>query len=276
MSSPYPRRHRGRVQAVILDWGGTTVDFGAMATAQALCHLFERFEVPVSIEETRQFMGLDKHEHISRLATAASVHRRWIERHGSGPAEADLKALCRQFDPLVRQALRDHAEPVPGAVRTLDRLAARGYRIGANTSCHRAWIEPLIDSGVLGPHRPQSLVCACQVQRGRPGPHMSLRNAIALDVDTVEACVKVDDTLPGIEEGLNAGMWTVAVAVSGNEVGLPRSEWQSLAEAQKEIRRDHAYRRLRMAGAHYVVDTIEDLLPCIDDIELRIRVGERP
>ena len=37
-----------------------------------------------------------------------------------------------------------------------------------------------------------------------------------------------------------------------------------------------AYRRLRQSGAHYVVDTIADLLPCIDDIEARLRRGERP
>jgi phosphonoacetaldehyde hydrolase len=30
------------------------------------------------------------------------------------------------------------------------------------------------------------------------------------------------------------------------------------------------------SGAHYVVDTIAELLPCIEDIEARLRRGERP
>jgi phosphonoacetaldehyde hydrolase len=29
-------------------------------------------------------------------------------------------------------------------------------------------------------------------------------------------------------------------------------------------------------GAHYVIDSIADLIPCLDDIEARIARGERP
>lgn len=37
-------------------------------------------------------------------------------------------------------------------------------------------------------------------------------NAIRLDVNPIEAVVKVDDTVDGIKEGLTAGCWTVGVA----------------------------------------------------------------
>jgi phosphonoacetaldehyde hydrolase len=40
--------------------------------------------------------------------------------------------------------------------------------------------------------------------------------------------------------------------------------------------RDGAYRRLRQSGAHYVVDTIADLAPCLDDIQRRLDRGEKP
>jgi phosphonoacetaldehyde hydrolase len=33
---------------------------------------------------------------------------------------------------------------------------------------------------------------------------------------------------------------------------------------------------MRQCGAHYVVDSIADLMPCIDDIQARIDRGERP
>ena len=41
-----------------------------------------------------------------------------------------------------------------------------------------------------------------------------------LDIFLMEAMVKVDDTLPGIEEGLNCNMWTISLALTGKEVGL--------------------------------------------------------
>jgi phosphonoacetaldehyde hydrolase len=30
------------------------------------------------------------------------------------------------------------------------------------------------------------------------------------------------------------------------------------------------------SGAHYVVDAITDIVPCLDDIEARLARGERP
>jgi phosphonoacetaldehyde hydrolase len=79
-----------------------------------------------------------------------------------------------------------------------------------------------------------------------------------------------------VEEGLNAGMWTVGLAVSGNEVGLTLDGWRKLSPAEQRIKRERAHRRLQQAGAHYVVDSIADLAPCIDDIQARIHRGERP
>jgi phosphonoacetaldehyde hydrolase len=105
---------------------------------------------------------------------------------------------------------------------------------------------------------------------------MCLLNAARLAVADVAACVKVDDTVPGIEEGLAAGMWTVAVAVSGNEVGLPLEEWRALPAAEQARRRARAVDRLARAGAHLVVDSVAELLPALREIEARLARGERP
>ena len=125
-------------------------------------------------------------------------------------------------------------------------------------------------------YEPDSTVCASDVPAGRPSPYMCLQNVINLQVSPVAACVKIDDTLPGIEEGLNAGMWTIGLAISGNEVGLALAEWQALSPDDQQARRERAYQRMRMCGAHYVVDTIADILPCLDDIEARLARGECP
>jgi len=71
-------------------------------------------------------------------------------------------------------------------------------------------------------------------------------------------------------------MWTIGVAVSGNEVGLPLDEWNALSEEEQEIRRQAAYKRFYQAGAHYVVDSIADVVPCLEEIQLRLQAGETP
>ena len=105
---------------------------------------------------------------------------------------------------------------------------------------------------------------------------MCLQNVINLQVSPVEACVKVDDTVPGVEEGLNAGMWTIGLALSGNEIGLPLREMKALEPADFQRRRERAYTRMRQIGAHYVVDSIADVMPCLDAIEERMARGEHP
>jgi len=64
--------------------------------------------------------------------------------------------------------------------------------------------------------------------------------------------------------------------VSGNEIGLPLKEVQAMDPAEREMKRQRAYTRMYQCGAHYVVDSIADLTPCLDEIEARLARGERP
>jgi len=71
-------------------------------------------------------------------------------------------------------------------------------------------------------------------------------------------------------------MWTVGIALSGNEVGLTQQELTDLPEAEREKRRAKAVDKLLAAGAHYVIDTIADLPLALAEIEMRLARGERP
>lgn len=64
--------------------------------------------------------------------------------------------------------------------------------------------------------------------------------------------------------------------MSGNAVGLSRDEVAALSESERSQRRRHAVAELERVGAHYVVDSIADLMPVIDRIEGRLARAERP
>jgi phosphonoacetaldehyde hydrolase len=105
---------------------------------------------------------------------------------------------------------------------------------------------------------------------------MALQNVIALGIDAVAHCVKVDDAVPGISEGLNAGMWSIGLALSGNEFGATWQEYQQMSEAEIDRRRALATDKLYAAGAHYVIDSLAQLLGVIAEINQRLAGGERP
>lgn len=105
---------------------------------------------------------------------------------------------------------------------------------------------------------------------------MALANVLALGISDVRACVKVDDTVPGIEEGLNAGMWTIGLSLSGNEVGYSKEEYSAADSVDVEAKIAVAEAKLKKAGSHYVMRTISDLPAVLAKIAERMRRGELP
>ena len=59
MMDEYPgeRSYRGPLKALILDWAGTTVDYGSRAPAAAFVEVFAQRGVEISIQEAREPMG---------------------------------------------------------------------------------------------------------------------------------------------------------------------------------------------------------------------------
>jgi len=276
MSFSYRRVYRGPIEAVLLDWAGTTMDFGCMAPAVVFVEVFKRHGVPIDMGEARAPMGAHKKVHIRRITELAPVRARWKEVHGRVPGDDDVNRMFEDFVPLQLDCLSNYSDLIPGTVAVVGELRKRGIKIGSTTGYTTEMMKINLKDAARQGYKPDSTVCASDVPAGRPYPYMCLQNAINLEVTTVEACVKVDDTIPGVEEGLNAGMWTVGLAVSGNEVGLGLAEWKGLPTAEKAARRDRAYRRMAQCGAHYVVDSIAEVMPCIEDIQARIDRGERP
>ncbi len=276
MTFKYQRSYRGKIQAVLLDWAGTTMDYGCMAPAVAFIEVFRREGVPITVEEARAPMGAHKRVHIQRITELESVRKRWIEKHGKAPGDRDVERMFQAFVPLQVKVLSDYSDLIPGTLAIIAGLRKRGYKIGSTTGYTTEMMAVNLRDAAKQGYKPDSTVCASDVPAGRPYPYMCLQNVINLGVSPVEACVKIDDTRPGVEEGLNAGMWTIGLAVSGNEVGLPLKEWKKLPKADQERRRAAAYARMYQTGTHYVVDSIADIMPCIEDIEARLARGERP
>jgi phosphonoacetaldehyde hydrolase len=86
----------------------------------------------------------------------------------------------------------------------------------------------------------------------------------------------VDDTLPGIEEGKAFGCWTVGVAVSGNALGLSLEELNALSKEESENLKNLARKKMQEMRPDYVIDSVADLMPVIDQINKRLDLGEKP
>ena len=276
MTFQYNRTYTGKIQACLLDWAGTTMDFGCLAPAVVFVEVFERMGVPITVEEARAPMGAHKRVHIQRITELGSVRQRWQDKHGRLPDDNDVEKMFTDFVPLQLACLSTYSDLIPGTLEVVAELRKRGMKIGTTTGYTTEMTAINAADAKRQGYEPDSTVCASEVPHGRPYPYMCLQNVINLGVTCVQSCVKVDDTIPGVEEGLNAGMWTVGLAIAGNEVGLSLADWTALPAADRARLSDKAYDRMRRSGTHYTIDSIAELTPCMDDIQARIARGEKP
>jgi phosphonoacetaldehyde hydrolase len=272
----YARTYRGRVQAVIFDWAGTMVDYGCLAPAAVFIEVFKRQGVDITVEEAREPMGAHKMDHIREVTQMPSVAKRWKEANGKLPNETDVEAMFEEFVPRQVDCIAEYADMIPGALDVVASLRKREIKIGSTTGYTGEMMKVLVPEAKKRGYAPDSIVCATDVPYGRPKPWMCFANAQNLGVFPMEAVVKVGDTLSDIAEGLNAGMWTIGVTKCGNELGLSEKEADALDSEELHRRLDRASQRMYQAGAHFVVESIGDILPCIDEVEARLRRGERP
>ncbi|MEW6237050.1 MAG: phosphonoacetaldehyde hydrolase [Candidatus Omnitrophota bacterium] len=272
----FQRSYRGPVKAVLLDWAGTTMDYGCFAPAVVFIEVYKRAGIDITIEQAREPMGAHKRVHIKEISQIDAVAKKWREKYGRACTEEDIDKMFADFIPLQLKCLADYADLIPGTLEAVADFRKRGLKIGSTTGYTQEMMDLLQAEAKKRGYVPDATVCATQVPAGRPSPWMCVKNAMDMQIYPFESCVKVGDTIPDIYEGLNAGMWSIGLAMTGNELGLTEAEIKALDPKVLERKRKRAYDRMAQAGAHYVVDSISDVPPLIDAINARLARGERP
>ncbi|MEE8225742.1 MAG: phosphonoacetaldehyde hydrolase [Kiloniellales bacterium] len=274
----YNRSYRGKVKAVILDWSGTTADAYVLAPAVVFVDVFKKHGVEISMAEARGPMGLRKDLHIKSLTEVPEIRERWNGVHGKYPGQEEVDAMFADFVPMQLECLRQYTTLLPGVAETTQQLQAQGIKIGSTTGFLRAMVDILEEDAKKQGYTPDASVAGDEVAHGaRPKPFMVYRNLDLLDVHPIQSVVKVDDTISGVGEALEAGCWGVGISRYSNYMDVDSFEHEkSLSE--QEIQRRLAFTRetLRKAGAHYVIDELSELPEIIDDVNARLARGERP
>jgi phosphonoacetaldehyde hydrolase len=259
------------IRMVILDWAGTTVDHSSMAPIAALHALFSRHGIHLSAEDARKDMGLLKSDHIRAILALPGVEAQWLDVVGRKPAYSDVDALFEEFRPLQQAILLQHSQLIDGVAAVTHQWQQRGIRIGSTTGYTREMMTPILEQAAADGYRPDASVCPEEVGAGRPAPWMIARNAQLLDGYPPSACVKIGDTVSDIEEGINAGMWTIGLTRTGNLVGCDLVTWRQLPAEEQQERLASAEQKLYTAGADFVAEDLPSCNELLQQIEERFR-----
>ena len=272
------KRYRGKVQALILDWSGTTADAYVVAPAVVFVEVFKRQNVEISMAEARGPMGLRKDLHIKALTEVDEIKERWKNVHSKYPDQSDVDRMFADFVPLQLDCLRKYTTLLPGVAEVTQRLQKQGIKIGSTTGFLRAMVDILEEDAAKQGYKPDASVAGDEVINGaRPSPHMVFKNLDMLNITPIHSVIKVDDTVSGVGEAVNAGCWGVGVTRYSNYMDVDTPEdGEKLSDDEIAKRLAKTKDMLEKAGAHYVIDSIADIEPVVEDVNQRLARGERP
>jgi phosphonoacetaldehyde hydrolase len=273
------KRFKGPLKAAILDWSGTVTDPYVIAPAIGFQKVFEKKGVPISMEEARLPMGLRKDLHIEEITRMPDVLERWNLVYNRDPNKEDIKEMYNQYVPTVIENLSNYSQIIPGTRDAANRLRNNlKLKIGLTTGFTRPMADVVLEHMRAQGFEPDVDIAGDEVENGiRPQPFMLYKNLEKLGVFPIQSVVKVDDTVSGIEEGLNAGCWTVGLSRYSNYMNI-NSYAQESQLSQKEIdyRNNKTKDILSMGGAHYVIDSIKELPDVCYDINSKLNYGIHP
>ncbi len=273
------RLYTGPVKTAILDFSGTTIDKYVLAPALVFVKVFAKHNVPISMIEARKPMGLRKDLHIKALTEDEDIREKWRFVYDRYPDDTDVDNMFKDFVPMQLDCLSQYTSLLPNINNVISTLRKTyNMKIGITTGFTTPMVKVILEECKKQGFVPDSAVAGNDVLNGaRPKPFMVYKNLDLLDAYPIQSVVKVDDVVGGVQEGLNAGCWSVGVSRFSNYMDIDSFEHAAELKAEElEDRNKNSRKILEEAGAHYVIDTLEELPNVIKDINKRLKKGEQP
>jgi phosphonoacetaldehyde hydrolase len=262
------------IQMIVFDWAGTTTDYGGVAPSVVFDRVFQEEGICLTKEEINAPMGMEKKAHIRALLSSLSGGRQWKERYGTSWTEEDAERLYEKFEGILYQMVAEYSVPIPGVVDTVQQLRKQGLKIGSTTGYTSQMMKQVLPKARGLGYEADCVVTPDVTGASRPTPFMLYECMRRLNVYPPSAVVKVGDTVVDIQEGKNAGAWSIGILTGSNLLGLTQAEYEAMAPDELEQRKQAAAERYLEAGADLVIDSIRELPDAVAEINRRMAEQE--
>lgn len=190
---------------VIFDCDGVLVDSEPIAN-QVKADLFGAYGLVLSPEQAEShFKGLSIPAMVAKIRTDWGV-----------TLPPDFRS---RLETVVWAVLEANLQPIAGVAEAVAAVAQSGYALCVASGSSREFTRRKLRMTGLLPHFEDSLYSADQVPRGKPFPDVFLYAASMMGF-APERCVVVEDSVPGVQAGTEAGMRVLAFASTGDAEAL--------------------------------------------------------
>lgn len=259
-----------KIQMVVFDWAGTTVDYASSAPGTVFDHVFTEAGIHLTKEEINRPMGMEKKSHIRELLSCESGNKQWQQVYGRKWTDDDVENLYQEFEKTLYQVVAEYSSPIPGVVETVSELRQQGLKITSTTGYTSQMMEQVIPKAKEMGYYADCVVTPDITGASRPTPFMLFECMKRMNAYPPCTVVKVGDTIVDMLEGKNAGAWSVGVLTGSNLLGLSQEEYEAMSPEELKNRKNKIAQVYRDAGADIVIDSISDLPDAIAELNHRL------
>ena len=262
--------NQNKIQMVVFDWAGTTVDYASSAPSTVFERVFTSIGIKLTREEINRPMGMEKKAHIRELLSCESGNRQWLETQKRPWEESDVEMLYHKFEEMLYQVVAEYSTPIPGVVETVAELRDQGIKIGSTTGYTSQMMEQVVPKARTMGYEADCVVTPDITKASRPTPFMLFECMRQLKVYPPCKVAKVGDTVVDMLEGKNAGAWSIGILNGSNLLGLSQEEFHTMDAEQLKQCKQKTAEAYRQAGADLVIDSIRDLPAALEELNRRL------
>jgi len=254
------------IRCCIFDLGGTIVDRYSLTPFISLMNAFGKRSITIPDHILSKDMGKKKLDHIKLLCNEPVVQKQC--------PTIDPLDVYEDFNRLQMNNMNEYLDIIPETKRCIQYLDDKSIRTGITTGFNKEQMDIAIEKLRLDGIVLESAVSSSCIYNGsRPYPHMINKNMENLNISHPKEVIKIDDTEVGIQEGINAGCYTVGVAgwsINMNVFTFAEKTFLDKHDTDIEgilyYKLKESRKKLSDAGADVVIDTLDELPEVIDSI----------
>jgi beta-phosphoglucomutase len=213
------------IKAIIFDLDGTLVQteaLKAISYARAAVELRPELQAGDVIAGFDDLIGRSRNEVaqtlLKRFGLEAAAKARAAELGVKEPWEAFVALRLRIYEHMLHDPELLRRQAFPYAIDLLHKVKSEGYPTGLATMSYAEQATVVLDTLGFRPYL-DVIVTRDEVQRPKPDPEIYVLCARRLGVAPGD-CLVIEDSQPGVEAAVAAGMACVAVASDLTREGL--------------------------------------------------------
>ncbi len=195
-----------KIELLVFDLAGTTVDDsieGIPLVAVAMKETFSKHGYDIDVEVVNKYRGMEKREAIQNILNE-------LHRQSSTSPNVDVEVIFKDFKYFLNKNLSSIKNEIPGTTGVFRQLKSAGMKIAVGSGFPHSVVEA-IASTLEWAELVDYLSSAEKAGHGRPHPAMIHSAMKFFNISDPRAVIKVGDTKIDVQEGKNAGCWTVSV-----------------------------------------------------------------